>query len=286
MPHREDEHWQAERCADPQAPRHVAQLRVFLFAAGENILRFQRHPADRAIPWVILLDLGMHRAGVDRLRLFAESRIAFQRHSAFRTTAGRVALHPFAHRAEILFRRLARAHGYSVSVSMMMSRTASVGDVLRSLIASSSLEIRFAVRAIDALCGSSKSSFALCAQIDRLSRPPWPITQARASSVHPKNRYRTGVLCRIVVAIASPDETWLEEGICRRPSRFLSATRRARGFKKNGLPKRRWSASPAPCDFCRRRVFAVTGAKLRFLPVVSRILDSCRSHLAGGSTVP
>ena len=45
----------------------------------------------------------MHRAGVGRC--LPESRIAFQRHSAFRTTAGRVALDSLAHRAEVFFRR-------------------------------------------------------------------------------------------------------------------------------------------------------------------------------------
>ena len=47
-----------------------------------------------------------------RCRLFSERygghRIALQRHSAFRTTAGRVALDAFAHRAEIFFRRRRR----------------------------------------------------------------------------------------------------------------------------------------------------------------------------------
>jgi hypothetical protein len=168
VPHREDEHRQGERCADPEAPRHFAQLRVFLFAAGKNIFRFQRHPADRAIPWVILLDLGMHGAGVDRLRSLAESRIGFQRHPAFRTAAGHVALHRFAHRAEILLRRLARAHGPGRFVRPVGAVVAAIRAHRRNL--------------SGAVCRSARSSFGFLGLT--LARPlpsPWPITQARVS---------------------------------------------------------------------------------------------------------
>jgi hypothetical protein len=50
---------------------------------------------------MILLDLWMHRAGVDNFLRQTKNWIALECHSAFRTTAQRVALHAFAHRAEV-----------------------------------------------------------------------------------------------------------------------------------------------------------------------------------------
>ena len=49
----------------------------------------------------------MHRAGVDNFVWLTKSRITIERHSAFRTTARRIALHAFAHRAKIFVHRLA-----------------------------------------------------------------------------------------------------------------------------------------------------------------------------------
>ena len=50
----------------------------------------------------------MHRAGVDNLVLLEERRIAPQGHAARETSAWRIALHSFAHRAEIFFAWLTR----------------------------------------------------------------------------------------------------------------------------------------------------------------------------------
>lgn len=66
----------------------IAQLCVFLFFTGDDVLRLQRHGADRAIAWMILLDLWMHRAGVNDLCWFSESRVSLKRHSAFRQVPG------------------------------------------------------------------------------------------------------------------------------------------------------------------------------------------------------
>src|SRR4029077_2250665 len=57
---------------------------------------------------VILLNLRMHRAGVDNLVRLHESRIAFQPHAAPGATARRFALHAFTHRAEVFLSRLPR----------------------------------------------------------------------------------------------------------------------------------------------------------------------------------
>ncbi len=107
--HGEGKDGERESETDPEAPRHIAQLGVFFFRAGvRDVLRLERHPADRAIAGVILLDLRVHRAGVDGGG--AERRIALQGHPAFRAAAGLVAFHAFAHRAEIfLCRRLRRS---------------------------------------------------------------------------------------------------------------------------------------------------------------------------------
>ena len=49
-------------------PPEVDQLRVRPLVRRRHPLRLQRHAADRAVPRPHLLDLGMHRAGVDRPR--------------------------------------------------------------------------------------------------------------------------------------------------------------------------------------------------------------------------
>src|SRR5581483_4480467 len=110
VPHRYDENWYTQNRANPEAPRHVAQLGIIFLPGRGNVLRLQRHPADRAITRLILLDLRMHRAGVDDLRRVAENRIALQRHAAFRATARRIAFHALTHRAKILLRRLVLSH--------------------------------------------------------------------------------------------------------------------------------------------------------------------------------
>jgi len=73
MRHCDEEDWQRQSAADPQTPSHIAQFRVLFFAAGTGVFRLQRHPADRAIAWMILLDLRMHRAGIDGLSRLAIS---------------------------------------------------------------------------------------------------------------------------------------------------------------------------------------------------------------------
>ncbi len=88
---------------------------VFSSSLSAGVFRLQRHPANRAIPGMILLDLRVHRAGVDNLLRSVEGRIPFQRHAAVRTTARHIALYPFAHRAKVFLcwlTRLGRCYGH------------------------------------------------------------------------------------------------------------------------------------------------------------------------------
>src|SRR5690606_23649492 len=63
--------------ADPEAPRHVDELRVGP-VADRNPLRLEGHAADRTAARTLLPDLRMHRTGIDgplrRLRLRAPLR--------------------------------------------------------------------------------------------------------------------------------------------------------------------------------------------------------------------
>src|SRR5262249_651755 len=63
--HFEDEHGDREWKTDPEWARHVDKLGIRSgVAPGE--LRLERHAADRAEARTDLLDLRMHRAGIDR----------------------------------------------------------------------------------------------------------------------------------------------------------------------------------------------------------------------------
>lgn len=64
MGHGEKEDGEGERGADPQAARHVAQFTILRLGGGDGF-RFEGHAAFGASAGMILLDLGMHRAGVD-----------------------------------------------------------------------------------------------------------------------------------------------------------------------------------------------------------------------------
>src|SRR5262249_24343146 len=76
MRHRQYKHRHAQNGPDPKSASHIAKLSAFLRVAGLNVLRLQRHSADRAIARAILFDLRMHWTGVDSLSRFAGSRIA------------------------------------------------------------------------------------------------------------------------------------------------------------------------------------------------------------------
>ena len=75
--HRDHQQRSGQRQADPEAPRHVAQLGIVFFLRGDRA-RLQRHAANRAMPRPRPHNFRMHRAGVLHLRC---------RHSASRARA-------------------------------------------------------------------------------------------------------------------------------------------------------------------------------------------------------
>ena len=152
--HRQDKHRQRKRGADPKAPGHVAQFGVLLVVRDRcHGHRFQRHAADRAIAGMVLLDFGVHRAGVNRFARSRRdpSRVTLQRHAAFRTIARLIRLHARTHWAEVFCRsrgfyrsprRGRDANGRAVHGSL---RSAAVTDRcgLRRSVADSSLSDEF-----------------------------------------------------------------------------------------------------------------------------------------------
>jgi hypothetical protein len=103
MRHRHDEHRQGQRRADPEPAAHVPQLGVVVLhiAHGGDGFWFERHAALGAVTGMILLDLRVHRAGVDGFRGRLPRGIAFQRHAAFRTITRLVGFHSGTHRAKV-----------------------------------------------------------------------------------------------------------------------------------------------------------------------------------------
>ena len=125
--HPENEHGQREHGADPETACHVAQF-VVVGRLGRGGFRFERHAANRATAWMVLLDLRVHRAGVDRLTRNGRDpcRISFERHAALRTIAGLVADDAFAHRA-VVFRRGWRLHVLAMRVMVVLLLVARSG---------------------------------------------------------------------------------------------------------------------------------------------------------------
>ena len=66
LPHLQHEHRDRKRKGDPEPPCHVGKLRIGAAIGGHHVW-LERHAADRATPRADLTDLGMHRAGVDRV---------------------------------------------------------------------------------------------------------------------------------------------------------------------------------------------------------------------------
>ena len=77
----------------------------------------------------------MHWAGVDNRVRFEKSRIAFQRHAALETTARHVALHAFAHWAEVFLSRLTRLRRRKINrvTGLMVSATGVCGRITVSV---------------------------------------------------------------------------------------------------------------------------------------------------------
>ena len=64
VPHDPEQERQRQRGADPETAPHVEVLGARPLLDGDH-LGLERHAADRAVAGPDLLDLGMHRAGVD-----------------------------------------------------------------------------------------------------------------------------------------------------------------------------------------------------------------------------
>ena len=66
--HGNEKHRHGERERDPEFVRQGPDLGALRAVLGADGLRLKRHAALRAVARMVLFDLGMHRAGVDRLR--------------------------------------------------------------------------------------------------------------------------------------------------------------------------------------------------------------------------
>ena len=64
--HHPDQQRQRQRGADPEAPASCRRSSALGPSSRRDGLGLERHAADRAVAGADLLDLGMHRAGVDR----------------------------------------------------------------------------------------------------------------------------------------------------------------------------------------------------------------------------
>ena len=102
MRHGENEYGQGQRGADPEPPRHVAQLGVVIFVVrrGRNRFSLQRHAALRAVAGMILLHLWMHRARIDDCRGGLPRGVTFESHAALWAVARLVRLHVGTHGAK------------------------------------------------------------------------------------------------------------------------------------------------------------------------------------------
>jgi len=72
--HSEHEHRHRERSTDAQAPAHVLELVIGLLFRDRDA-PLQRHPADRAVPRRVRLDLRVHRARPGGIRVRGNVRV-------------------------------------------------------------------------------------------------------------------------------------------------------------------------------------------------------------------
>jgi hypothetical protein len=65
--HRQDQDWNRQTQTHPKLYRERSDFALFLFINPTNRLGFKRHPTFWALSRMVLLDLRMHRTGVDDL---------------------------------------------------------------------------------------------------------------------------------------------------------------------------------------------------------------------------
>jgi hypothetical protein len=97
--HSYEKHWHGEGKTDPEFAGQKTYLGVFRAVLGTDGLWFKPHAADRAVAGMVLFDLGMHRAGVDRLREGGHR--CLERHAAFWAIASLVGDDFRMHRARV-----------------------------------------------------------------------------------------------------------------------------------------------------------------------------------------
>jgi hypothetical protein len=104
MQHPEEENRQCERRPNPESARHVLQLVIFLLARW-NPFWLERHPADWTRARMVLLDLRVHRAGINNALATRGRRVSLKCHSALRAVSRFVGFDARTHRTIILGRR-------------------------------------------------------------------------------------------------------------------------------------------------------------------------------------
>jgi len=105
MCHGQKKNWERQPSADPESTRHVSQFGILFLARASWHVRFECHAADWTIIRMILLNLRMHRTGVNNHLCLVGRWLAFERHAAFCATSRSIAFNALAHWTKILSRR-------------------------------------------------------------------------------------------------------------------------------------------------------------------------------------
>src|ERR1700674_3784478 len=100
--HGNREEWRGEREADPETPRHVAQLGIIFFERHRP--RLKRHAANWTIPRLRSHDLRVHRAGIFAPGRRERRRLGVESHATLRTRARADLPHLGAHWANVGWR--------------------------------------------------------------------------------------------------------------------------------------------------------------------------------------
>ena len=113
--HRQQQHRHGQDDGDPKPASHASQFRVVLFPIRLDGLRLQGHAALRACSGSVLLDLRVHRTGIDDLLLLGRRTGRFQGHAALRAVPRLVALDFRVHRTDVFaFRRQLRLRNVTI----------------------------------------------------------------------------------------------------------------------------------------------------------------------------
>lgn len=101
--HREKKDGEGQNESDPELAGKTADLvGLMIVTLIHRHLGFQGHPADRAIPGLILLDLRVHRTSVNGALRWSPSGVALEGHAALRAITRNIGFDAGAHGAEKL----------------------------------------------------------------------------------------------------------------------------------------------------------------------------------------